>query len=75
MASPKSIPSKTSTTIARYTSTQPRGKLYITALLLVGDITIDGVTITGGGPLNLSSPMICDSFITTVAEQVAYYEE
>jgi hypothetical protein len=75
MASPKSIPSKVSTTATGHKSSKPRGKLYITAFLLAGDIVIDGVTVTAVGPLSLSSPIICDTFHTAVAEQVAYYEE
>ena len=75
MASPQSIPSKISTTVATYQSSQPRGRIYITAFLFAGNVTIDGVLVPGVGPLNLSSPIACGSFITTATEQVAYYEE
>lgn len=75
MSSPKSIPSKISTSATTYTAGRsPQSKLHITALLLVGDLTVDGVSVSAVGPLNLSSPIICDQFETAVTEQVAYYE-
>jgi len=75
MSSPKSIPSKISTTATTYTAgASPQSKLHITALLLVGNLTIDGITVSAVGPLNLSSPIICQQFTTAVTEQVAYYE-
>lgn len=73
MATTHTTPSTISLAATTYTPTQPRGKIYITALLVAGDLVIDGVSVTAVGPLNLSSPIACDTFTTTLPEQVAYY--
>jgi hypothetical protein len=75
MASPKTIPSKISGAAIKHEPSDATSKLFITALLKAGVLTIDGVgTISSLGPVNLSSPIICSSFTTTAAAQVTYYE-
>ena len=73
MASPKTIPSKL-VTDGTAVNASSKKKLYITAILIAGDVTVDGVTASSAGPVALPSPIICDSFTPAEAGQVAYYE-
>jgi hypothetical protein len=74
MATPKSIPSKINTTTAQVVA-DARNRLYITAILAAANLEIDGNTANGLGPIQLSSPIVCDSFNPSQAAQIAYYEK
>ena len=74
MASPKSIPSKVSTGVSQITA-GAGNQLYITALLLSANLSIDGQTVNGLGPVSISSPIACSSFTPAADGQVAYYEQ
>jgi hypothetical protein len=74
MATPKSIPCKFNTAASQVSASSGK-KIYITGLLKSGGLTIDGVSIGTVGPVNLSSPICCDTFTPTAAGQVAYFEK
>ena len=73
MATPKEIPSKRNAT---GTVTAGAGnKLYIVALLKSTALNIDSLgDVAACGPVSLSSPIVCSSFVAT-ANCVAYYEQ
>ena len=77
MATPKSIPSQLSAAGAHAAPSankfEKRQLLYITAILEQRSLTVDGIAIGSPGPLSLSSPIACTSFITDSAGQLAYY--
>ena len=73
MATSHTIPSKLVTDGSAVTASSKK-KLYITAILIAGDVIVDGVTSSAAGPVALPSPLICDTFTAAAAGQVAYYE-
>ena len=74
MATPHTIPSIIVPNGSAITAANGN-KLYITAILIAGDVEIDGVTATGAGPIALPSPIICNSFTPAAGGQVAYFEK
>lgn len=74
MATPKSIPCKLNSAASKVSAASGE-KIYITGLLKSGALTVDGVSVGTVGPVNLSSPICCDSFTPTAVGQVAYFEK
>tara|TARA_B100000085_G_C18401479_1_gene454781 strand:- start:38 stop:286 length:249 start_codon:yes stop_codon:yes gene_type:complete len=50
-------------------------RLYITSILKAEDLSIDGTDFGGLGPLELFSPIICDTFVPNSAGHVAYFQQ
>lgn len=75
MATPKEIPARVncSLTVTASAGDPFLGRLYITSILKSGNVTIDGVVSTVGGPVELFSPIVCTTFTASSLGQVSYY--
>tara|TARA_B100001939_G_scaffold221119_1_gene190292 strand:+ start:212 stop:460 length:249 start_codon:yes stop_codon:yes gene_type:complete len=50
-------------------------RLYITSVLKAEPLSIDGSAVGSLGPLELYSPIICDSFVPNSAGHIAYFQQ
>ena len=74
MATPKEIPSKLNATAS--VTASAGNKLYIIALLKSTDLNVDGAgNVASCGPISLSSPIACTTYLAGAANTVAYYEQ
>ena len=49
-------------------------RLYITSILKAEALSVDGTSIGSPGPMELYSPIICDSFTPNSAGHIAYFQ-
>lgn len=75
MAEPHTIPSKLNTDTNAVTPDYAGDNLFISAILIQGNVTIDGQLFASLGPVALPSPIICATFTASAAGQVAYFEQ
>ena len=72
MSTPKTIPS----VLNKTTSITAKGGnyLYITSVITSTNLNVDSLGASTVGPIALSSPIRCKTFVVTRVNQVAYYE-
>jgi len=73
MAEPNSFPSEINADNSEVTPSADN-RLYITSILKAESLSIDGTSIGSPGPLELYSPIICDSFTPNSAGHIAYFQ-
>ena len=74
MADHDSIPSDLNPDNSEVTPTNNQ-RLYITSILKGENLSIDDTSIGAVGPLELYSPIACDSFLPNSAGHVAYFQQ
>jgi len=50
-------------------------RLYITSILKAENLIIDGTNFGPIGPIELFSPIVCDSFTPNSARHVSYFQQ